>query len=64
MEAIDLIRRTLSVSPADRPTLNEILESPFMRLGEGIPLSLPPIIDKRAPSKKDFNNIAFLEVRE
>ena len=33
-----------------------------MRLGKGIPLSLPDICGERAPAKKDFVGIKFLSV--
>lgn len=35
-EAVDLIRKILVRNPADRPTLDEILDSDFMKLGNGI----------------------------
>lgn len=35
-EAIDLIKKILVKNPAERPTLNEILKSDFMKLGNQI----------------------------
>lgn len=35
-----------------------------MKLGSGIPLELPLIIDKRPPTKKDFINIPLLKTED
>lgn len=35
-EAIDLIKKILVTNPAKRPTLDDILESEFMKLGNKI----------------------------
>lgn len=35
-EAINLIRKILVRNPADRPTLDDILASDFLKLGNGI----------------------------
>ncbi len=35
-----------------------------MKLGNGIPLELPCIVDKRPPTKKDFLNIPLLKHEE
>ena len=54
-EATGLIHRILVRNPADRPTLDDILTSDFMRLGQGILKELPAICSKKAPTKKDLN---------
>jgi hypothetical protein len=41
-------------NPCSRPTLDEILSSDFMKLGEGILKELPKVCAKRAPSKRDL----------
>lgn len=54
-EGIALIQKILVRNPADRPTLDEILTSDFMKLGQGILKELPAICSKKAPTKKDLN---------
>jgi len=51
-EAISLIQKLLLKNPHDRLTLDEILMSDFMRLGQGILKELPSICSKKAPTKK------------
>lgn len=51
-EAVSLITRLLLKNPADRPTLDEILNSSFMQLGQGILKELPAVCSRKAPSKK------------
>ena len=51
-EAINLINKILVRNPADRPTLDEILTSDFMKLGHGVPKELPSVCSKKAPTKK------------
>jgi serine/threonine protein kinase len=53
-EAIDLIKKILVANPALRPTLDQILDSPFMNIGNSIPLGLPPATLKRAPTRKEL----------
>ena len=53
-EACDLIKKILVKNPADRLTVDEILDSPFMKLGGKIPHGLPSIISIRAPNKKEL----------
>lgn len=52
IEAISLIRKILVRNPADRPTLDDILASDFLKLGHGILKELPAICAKRIPTKK------------
>jgi polo-like kinase 1 len=63
-QAIDLIKRILVSSPALRPTIDQILDSPFMRLGGSIPLGLPPISLKRPPSRKELSYWPSLLTRD
>lgn len=51
-EALSLIQKLLVRNPADRPTLDDILCSDFMRLGQGILRELPAVCSKKAPTKK------------
>ena len=63
-EAINLINKILVRNPADRPTLEEILSSDFMRLGHGIPKELPLVCSKKAPTKKELNMTQSIQKTE
>ena len=55
-EAISLIQKILVRNPADRPTPDDILNSDFMRLGQGILRELPAVCSRKAPTKKELIN--------
>ena len=59
-----MISRILVRNPADRPTLDDILTSDFMRLGQGILKELPAICSKKAPTKKDLNLSSHLPTNQ
>ena len=63
-EAATLIQRILVRNPADRPTLDDILTSEFMRLGQGILKELPAICSKKAPTKKDLNSTTHVQSKQ
>ena len=54
-EAITLIKKILVRNPADRPTLDDILASDFMKMGQGILRELPAVCSKKAPTKPDLS---------
>ena len=56
-EAITLIQKILVTNPAKRPTLEDILNSDFMRLGQGIFKELPAICSRKAPSKRELTSL-------
>lgn len=51
-----MIQKILVRNPADRPTLDDILNSDFMRLGQGILRELPAVCSRKAPTKKELIN--------
>ena len=51
-QGIDLIKRILVPSPCDRLSIEQIMDHAFMKMGSQIPVGLPNIIFKRAPTKK------------
>ncbi len=55
-EAISLIQKILQRNPADRPTLDDILSSDFMRIGQGILKELPAVCSRKAPTKRQLVN--------
>ena len=60
-EAIDLIKSILVKNPANRPTLEEILESPFMTMGQD--LTNTTQLNSKCPLRNNFNENSFLQNR-
>ncbi len=63
-EAIDLIHKILVKNPWERPTLDDILNSDFMKLGNKIYKELPAICSRRTPMKKDLQDMPFWTHKE
>ena len=63
-QAISLIQKLLVRNPADRPTLDDILCSDFMRLGQGILRELPAVCSRKAPTKKELLNTTVTPLPE
>lgn len=59
LEAVDLMQKILVKNSWERLTLDEIVESDFMKLGNRIYKELPGVCSKKAPVKKDFENINY-----
>ena len=50
------------MDPAKRPSLDEIINSPFMKLGNGIVLELPGICNLRAPTRSQLDKMPYKQI--